>query len=396
MDRKKIIICADVGFPKGDPGSNRIEFVGKALQNAGFEVCILSHGKVNGETCDENGFAEFNGIKYWNMPTSENSIKRKMEIKIGGSKKLLAKLSEMKIKEDDIVYVYGNNAFFVAPILSYCKKHEIANCIDVVEWHQPYQYKGGVFSIRYHSMNYTFTRLAKKFDYLIAISNCIKEYYEEHHKSILVLPPLTEIKIKKREEKEEQSIIQLIYPGNPITKENIKVMLEALGALEEWQRKRLVFNITGIKEQQLRQYLGHDQIILDNVKDTVIFHGFMEYSDLAELYDSVDYLFFSRYDNLVNKANFPSKIPELMAKGIVPIGNKVGDYYLYLKDGTNAILFEKDDVKDCANALKRVVNNGDSLLEMKNACINCAKNNFDYANWADKLHVFFVGETSEK
>ena len=245
-------------------------------------------------------------------------------------------------------------------------------------------------------MNYTFVRLAKKFDYIIAISNCIKEYYAKYHEHILIVPPLTESKMHKKEAGRERNVIQLIYPGNPITKENIKVMLEALGTLGNEERQQLIFNITGITEPRLRQYLGQDQNVLDKVRDMVIFHGFMEYSALTDLYENVDYLFFSRYDNLVNKANFPSKIPELMAKGIVPIGNKVGDYYLYLNDGINAILFDKDDVADCACALKRVVENEDALSEMKNACIVCAKNHFDYMNWIDTFRDFFVGENSEK
>lgn len=397
MDKQRVIICADVRFPKEDPGANRIEFVAKALQMVGFDVCILSHGRTDYKKQDQNGFAEFNGIKFWNMQTSENSIKKNVEIKIGGSRKILSKLTDMHIQNNDIIYVYGNNAFFVYPILSYCKKNKIKSCIDVVEWHQPYQYKGGVFSLRYQGLDYTFKRLAVKFDYIITISSCIKQYYEKKHERILILPPLTEVKDLTFETKrKKEGVIQLIYPGNPITKENIKVMLESLAMLDVKQRKQLVFNITGISEQKLREYLGKDQRILDEIGETIVFHGFMEYSALTKLYEEMDYLFFSRYENLVTEANFPSKVPELMAKGIIPIGNKVGDYYLYLEDGVNSILFDKDNTLDCASALMRVIEDNSEIPSMKSACIACAKKNFDYKNWVGRIRDFFMGEDSEK
>lgn len=397
MKKQRVIICADVRFPKEDPGANRIEFVAKALQMVGFEVCILSHGRIDYETRDQDGYAEFNGIKYWNMQTSKNAIKKNIEIKIGGSRKILAKLYEMDVQKNDIIYVYGNNAFFVRPLLSYCRKNRVKSCIDVVEWHQPYQYKGGVFSPRYQSLNYTFKRLAPKFDYIIAISNCIKEYYEKKHEQILILPPMTEVQdVIWKEKQGKKAVTQLIYPGNPITKDDINVMLEALASLTPEQRKHFVFNITGISEEKLRMFLGKEQRVLDEIGESVIFHGFMEYSSLIELYENMDYLYFSRYDNLVTRANFPSKVPELMAKGIVPIGNKVGDYYLYLEDGVNSILFDKNDALDCASALERVIKNNSEISSMKGACVACAKKNFDYKNWTGKMEEFFIGEDIEK
>ena len=42
---KRLFICADRNFPRGDAGSNRILFMAKALQEKGWNVIVISTGK---------------------------------------------------------------------------------------------------------------------------------------------------------------------------------------------------------------------------------------------------------------------------------------------------------------------------------------------------------------
>ena len=44
---KRLFICADRNFPRGDAGSNRILFMAKALQEKGWNVIVISTGKRN-------------------------------------------------------------------------------------------------------------------------------------------------------------------------------------------------------------------------------------------------------------------------------------------------------------------------------------------------------------
>ena len=45
--KKRLFICADRNFPRGDAGANRILFMAKALQEKGWNVTVISTGKKN-------------------------------------------------------------------------------------------------------------------------------------------------------------------------------------------------------------------------------------------------------------------------------------------------------------------------------------------------------------
>ena len=151
-------------------------------------------------------------------------------------------------------------------------------------------------------------------------------------------------------------------------------------------RFREFFETEGLPVEHAESFNAEYQVRLG---DTVCFHGWMEYDELIELYQSVDFLYMSRPDNLVTRANFPSKLPELMAYAVAPIGNRVGDYYEYLTDGVDSVLFDKNTPEDCVTAIRRVI--AMSKEERQSMCQNarntvCEK--FDYKKWANKLDGF--------
>ena len=207
-----------------------------------------------------------------------------------------------------------------------------------------------------------------------------------------VVPPLTDMTEVTSEPSDsgcEKETYDLIYPGIPFTKDDIEVMLEALLVLPEHVRRRIRFHSTGIPRERLERFLGKKSFLLDKLNDVFCIHGFMPYDDLEKLYHKMDFLLLSRYENLVNHANFPSKLPELMARGIIPIGNRVGDYHLCLTDDVNAFLFEKDDAHECANAILRAVSNPwKKIYAMKASAQKCAEKHWDYRHWSQRLSEF--------
>ena len=159
--------------------------------------------------------------------------------------------------------------------------------------------------------------------------------------------------------------------------------------LSKEEQSQITMHLTGVKEEKLRSFLGEGQSVFDRLGDTVCFHGWMEYDELIQLYQSVDFLYMSRPDNIVTRANFPSKLPELMAYAVAPIGNRVGDYYQYLTDGVDAVLFDQNTPEDCANAIRRVIamSNEERKIMCQNAR-NTVCEKFDYKKWSKKLDEF--------
>ena len=135
----------------------------------------------------------------------------------------------------------------------------------------------------------------------------------------------------------------------------------------------------------MREQLGINTCLIDQLSENIVFHGWMDYQDLQALFKRMDFLFMSRHDDLVRRANFPSKLPECMARGIVPICNRVGDYWKYLSE-KDSILFDESNVENCVDALRRAMAlSKDELYEMKQNAVLCAQKNFDYREWADTL-----------
>ena len=384
--KKKIYICASAHFPHGDAGANRIEYIAQALSLASYDVIVLSCGKTPDSASFENGYVPYKGIRYRNLELT-NATKEKLF-----SGYLMASLlKKCGAKKEDIVYIYGSNSLFVAPIVKFCKRRKIKSVIDVVEWHQPFQYPKGEKDVRYQSSNKTFTKLSPRTNGIVSISECIRDYYVSQGCYTDVFPVIIDVEnihfdMQKKSQDEK---IHLIYPGNPMHKDDIGVMLEGLALLSKEEQSKITMHLTGVKEEKLRAFLGNGQTVFDRLGDTVCFHGWMEYDELIALYQSVDFLYMSRPDNLVTRANFPSKLPELMAYAVATIGNRVGDYYHYLTDGVDSVLFDRNTPEDCADAIRRVLSmTGEERRNMCQNARNTVCDKFDYKKWAKKLDEF--------
>lgn len=386
MKDRRIIICIDGIFPRGDAGSNRILYLAQALKLKDNNVTVLSFGESVTDGINEK---TYKGIAYRNAPLSDKSSIKKFQKKLFGGDIILRMLKQMRPRKNDLVLLYGSNSRFVSPLLNYCKKENIKTIIDVVEWHQPFQYKGGSFSIKYRSSKKTFESLAIKADGIIAISSTIAEYYLNQKRNVSIFPPMSDVDDQEFLQVKSSNEIHLIYPGNPFYKDNIVTMLKGLALLPQETLKNIYFHMTGVKKESLMNFLSEKVDLIDVLGSHLIIHEWMNYEELLELYKKMDYLLISRPDNLVTKANFPSKLPELMGWGIVPICNKIGDYCNYLSDAENAFIFENDTPEECAGAIIRACNiSGEQRLVMRKAARICAEKRFDYHNWADELQMF--------
>lgn len=383
-----MIFCCDLPFPRGNAGANRVYYLAKALVAAGREVLVLARN-ANGmnEIC-----AEYGNVAYFGLPTRHGKLGKLLDEKILNGHNMVRLLQRLPLVGNEIVCIYANSAIFVLPVMKYCMKRKIKTVIDVVEWHQASQYKWGRLSLRFGILNYTFERLAPQIGNIIAISKCINNHFTRLGCHTTIIPPLTDIsEVSFAPKNGQKKTFDLIYPGIPYTKDDIEVMLHSILLLPLECRKKVCFHSTGISEKSLRQFLGKRQWLLDELQDVFHVHGFMPFAELELLYKNVDFLLLARYDNLVDRANFPSKLPELMARGIIPIGNRIGDYYTYLDDGFNAFLYDKISPVECSKAILRAVLTPlQQLSAMKDAARECARSKFDYRGWKQRVSDFLL------
>ena len=80
----------------------------------------------------------------------------------------------------------------------------------------------------------------------------------------------------------------------------------------------------------------------------------------------------------------------MMASGVVPIINRIGDIVDYLSDGSDSVIYDNANEEDCKNALLRVAEMTDEeIAVMRRNARDTACNSFDYRVWGEKITHFF-------
>ena len=89
----------------------------------------------------------------------------------------------------------------------------------------------------------------------------------------------------------------------------------------------------------------------------------------------------------MTQSNFPSKIPECMCYGIVPIMSNVGDApKYYLKNQVNSIVFDGCTVSSCKQAIYSALSVEWSKYKLlSESARRTAEKQFDYRQWSEKV-----------
>lgn len=393
--RKRLIICTDRKFPRGDAGANRILFMGKALQEKGWEVFVVSTGKNEDKFYDrDRNCFKYENIKYRNIDTSNNKYIRIIQHNFIDGKKIVNFLRWLKVDSDDKILLYTGSYPFAKSIIEFALKINCKIACDVVEWHQPFQFKKGEKDIKYKAYKKFFEILIPKTKNVIAISHCLGNYFTSIGCNTIVLPIYVDTDNRQPwSRKVDEEYLHLIYPGNPYRKDDLLVMLQALEGLQDIEKDYIKFHLTGVSIDLLYDCIPGQKNLLDALikKGIVLVHSWMEYDELIKLYEKIDFALIARPINKVTKANFPSKVPELLNKGIPVIINEIGDIVEYLTDGENSLLYHEDTPESCMRAIRRAINMSITERErMSKASYDTADEKFNYHHCSDLLDRFFL------
>lgn len=397
---KRLFICADRNFPRGDAGANRILFMAKALQEKGWRVVVISTGKRNVQDYNKKKDEYmYDGVTYYNITFPNNKLKRILEhYLLLGNRFVSAMKDKFSCSNKDAILLYTSNLSFAEKIIKYARKEKIGIACDIVEWHQPFQFEGNDKSWIYKKTMYPmyrkfFYEVAPSTKNIIAISKCLREHFVEEGCNTIVVPIY--IDVDKRPPislSPDEKIVNMIYPGNPYKKDDFESMIGALELLSENERERIKLHLTGASLESYKASAPHKEKELSKYikQGVIIYHSWLEYSELMKLYEQVDFALLPRPINLTTQANFPSKVPEMMNKGIPVIMNRVGDIADYLSDNIDAILYDGEGPKNCAIALRRVLNmTKNNRDQIKKNAYDCAEKKFNYHLCASQLDEFF-------
>lgn len=395
MIEQRLFILTNDPVPYGTANANYIRNFAKAVSSRGWKVIVIGmkldeHESELYEIQDESE----NKIQYFNINASKLGAKNYLQAYFLRRKNYTKALDYFRASSNDCIVVYTTELATQQAALSYKMVSNSHKAYCEVEWFQPYQYKHGEFSILYILWKYAFQKRAKDFKKAIPISKNLENYCLKNQCETMIVPALIDAE-EGHVVDVNSKFVNFIYPGSASDKDSFPCMIKALCNLSDEEKKGIRFHLTGsMTKEKLIQILDSDEAI-SQLKDVIIYHGWMEYYDLMNLYNQSDYLLLARPENVVTISNFPSKVPEMMNYGIVPVCSKVGDYTeTYLQDGYDSIQFAKDNTEACKLAVKKAIEckkNG-MLKEMRANARKTAVEKFDFHSYGNRIINFLSKE----
>lgn len=391
---KKAVIMGFINFPRGSAPANYVQYLGLALKDLGYQVIVYSN--VNSE-CRElekhNKEYEYRGITVRPIvipATGKITHFIQYNFMLGGI--MASLLKECDLACEDIVLTYGNICLFQEKVYAEAKKYGAKTFACITEHFPAAHYRNGIASPYYWRYCYTMAVSIPQAKNIFPISRHLDAYYQKKKCNTLLLPIMADPYEYSLKQKKSDGIHRIVFPSNGFVKDALKDMLNGISSFTEEELRKVEIHFTGIGLDKLKA--NADEKFISLIGKQVIVHSWLEYSELVELYQQMDYLLLAREDNQMTRANFPSKVPEVMCYGIIPIVSKVGDYTdIYLKDGKNSIIFEGCSAQACLEALRRAINMSQTEKEnLSQGARKCAENDFFYQKWEKRISDFIVGK----
>lgn len=379
---KRLFILSSCYYPRGGASANYLQYLAMSAKEAGYYPTIIA--PINPEFAEELELHNntYQGIRVLGLTVSENKILRHISVKRDMIEQKEAILILENIGNKDIVYVSGANKDTFSHLLRLREKYHFKLTAGVLELFEEKDFECRFRHYYYQRYWYTNSNLIPKCDMVFPISTFIKDFYESKGTSTFIIPPLTEV---RGETAKEQLPYKFILPANGKMKDNLASMVCAFLNLSDQELSRVELHLCGISEEKLRSVLNKQE--WKRLEKIVIIHKWMKYDELEKLYKEMHYLLLARDICQMNLANFPSKVPETMAYGIVPIASRVGDYTeLYLRDGENSFIIEGSKVEQVTEAIHKAISASyDEYKNMSKAARRCVYKCFDYRTFSVQL-----------
>ncbi|MFC5446777.1 glycosyltransferase [Paenibacillus aestuarii] len=387
---RRVLICTEASFPRGGATANYIEYLALALVSKGYCPIVIGQGS-NYETDLCGDTYVYKNIIYFNFPQpsefSRFKIKRFIDANLYSGKQIVSILKKMMITSDDYIVFYSSNCFTINAVLKYTTKMSAMATMCITEHLRKSQFENILMYWRYQ---YTFKHVIPKTKSVLPISRYLDSYYKEKGCRTLLLPIMANPYEYSLDVFKNRKTVRFIYSGADFTKDSFLTMLKSFMLLTTEEKKQVEFHLTGVKREKLLKYLGHQSKVLEDLDQVLTIHPWLEYDKLVELMKQMDYLFIAREINQTTIANFPSKVPELMCYGVIPLVSHVGDYTdIYLTDGKDSLIFDGCTPEVGVNALRRAMQLPQELrTQMRMNARKTAEEKFYYGVWAEKISNF--------
>ncbi|SDX65744.1 glycosyltransferase [Paenibacillus sp. CF384] len=383
---KRIFLFGFLNYPRGSAAANYTQYLSYALKEANYDVYVISNINEEFTLQEQEGFMSYKTIKIIPFQISKKRILRRLEFDYGKGRILVNILKRHHLTSEDIVLLYSPDLYVHREVLKYKEKIGFKTACVATEW-----FPASAFKSRREGKAYStyYDRFLPRHDLLFPISSYIQNYLIEKNCNTMRLPIMADVREHPIGTKSFDKI-KFVFPGNGLMKDSIEVILKSFSRLTSQQKKRTELHLCGVKEEQIIGLLTPEEY--ENLRDIIVIHKWMKYKELITLYQAMHFLVLAREENQMTLANFPSKVPEVMCYGVVPIVSRVGDYTkYYLEDNVNSLIFDGCNIEVCYEKVSQALTmTPDEIVELSTNARECAENKFDYRNWVGKIQHALV------
>lgn len=340
---RRVFIQAYCGYPHGGALANYVENLAKTIIYAGYEVILVTDISKEYDGCSSIGFRPL--IHVEPVMPSENEEILLRQRKTGYCRERLGVLEEYEVTKDDRVIVLAlRNEIFLEKLFDYRDEVGFKVICGVLELFTEEHYKT---TEEYQDYIHIRDEVYLRGDAMLTVSSYIVQYYTEKGMTMYLLPPIIDYSDYEMKPKEMDKY-RFIIPGR---KDSFRAMIDAFSSLKGEEIDHLELHLCMVNEEIVKAMM--EEAECKKLMQYTVIHEWMNYEELINLYQQMHFLVIARDICQRTLANFPSKVPECMALGIVPIVSDVGDYTrLYLSNGKDSIFIEGDSVGKIRDAVR--------------------------------------------
>lgn len=380
----KVIAFSTSIFPNGNsPMADRLYFYMKSLQMEGAFVEIVMPSfeiKMNGI---------YEGIPY-SFVKVINQRNKFSERKV--VREFAAIFYELA-QRCDVIFTSEDTNYSIREIT---KAVQSAGCKIVIELNEnPYSIKASRTDFqplmklnRQFFLNYTLPKV----DGVITISHSLYKLVEKYRGNVteVIRVPILSEKHEIRKNIKMTGIPYILHAGAlSEKKDGVKAMLKAFLYAHKRLERNLKFiftNKTGFPS--LLDWIDH--FIHENqLENYVEFRGLVSKTELNDLYNNCSLAIINKPSNSQNNYNFPTKLTELLPRGIPLVISKTGELVHYFTDNENAYMVDANDVQQIAEKIIQIINNPQDAARIGRNGSILAEREFQYTNHSKSLFSFF-------
>lgn len=396
MESKRAVVVCDFSVSV-HPSAENATLLAKILKEIGYETVLIG---FDPDVSEDNVFVR-HGVECRNISTyvDLNSfvLKRVIERRRLVSSVIRKQLSE--IEEVNVIIYFGDTCKQLFKALKKKAKNDNAQLIcHVCEWYDKEKIYcvANSFADKIRATSrYISNQKARKSEFIknkkiIAVSNTLKEYFEQQGCNCIRIPNIMSIESTEIIESTNEKLIMGYFgsPGPHNVKDSLKNIILGINLLNDEELSKLEFHVYGVKAEDYMLYdIPHE--VIERLRLVVFFHGRVPQETVRQEIRSVDYTALLRSNTFSNNCGLSSKMEESLAAGIPMICNLTSDMDLYVKDSFNGLICCDETPEQFVIALRKALTIGrDDHYRIKKNAYEVAKNNFDYQNYIRPLKEF--------